>query len=383
MHPVVRFLPIAFLACFLALPWIAFSQEKKEDAKEDPIKILRFQDTDRGLNICAMTACVGSVAGCQPQPWGLLATRMLASSETVPLPLWQFDFREVPPLDRRNLDRTVDGRRLPRILYEDVRKLGPDQGFYELLNQAVENAYRWDLDLFKNSAEPHEHVVFAHLKATPAKYRGKVITVKGKVGQIRKDDTPRLAANRLGPELPHIYYAWITGPKGSSPYAVLFTELPPEVTKADEKLDLDVTFHGYFLAMVAFPPDKEVKGKSKDIICPYLIGKTLIVHPSDEKRQDNKPQQPDEKDTTPTSAYIIAWTIGSFVVVALLVGVLNVWLRRGDRRTQSQLAEVRDRLHPFNVEPAEEPSPPLARPISPTDEIPSENPSDGPPKNET
>jgi len=260
---------------------------------------------------------------------------------------------------------------LPVIRFKNIKELGVDYGFYRIFNEAVEKSYFANQEQFVNSAEENENRVYPHLKATPDRFRGQIITVKGTLKVVRKEDTPRLVANRLGKEIPWIYTGWIIGPtKGAPPFAVVFLDMPLELQaeKNLEKLDLDVTFHGYFLGLVSFPADKEVRGKTRDVPHPYLVGKTLKVHPR-EKKDDVVP--PVEKATTPQSYYILAWTVGSIVAVALLVALLNTWFRSGDRRIQSRLADVRERAHPFNLEPADEAAPPdKAEDVKPTEPPP-------------
>ena len=57
---------------------------------------------------------------------------------------------------------------------------------------------------------------------------------------------------------------------------------------------------------------------------------------------------------TRQTKYTLYVTVYLIVIVAILGVLLNVWLRRGDRKIQSKLADVRDRHQPFNIEPAEE-----------------------------
>ena len=345
---------------------VALLPSGAQEKKDEPVKEIPVEQTERGLNTLAMMACVGKftepVTGTW-NPWSVISVRVLASDENKPLPAWQFDFSQVPPLDQAWLDRTRDGRPLPKILYKELKELGPDLGFWVSFNKAIERAHAAELAQFQKSAAEFEHVVFAQLRATPGRYRGKVITAKGKMTVIRKEDTPRLAAASLGQELPYIYTGWVTTEETRKipPFTAVFTQLPAEVLKEGEKLDLDVTFHGYFIALVSFPTGKEIRGKQQEMFSPYLVGKTLIVNPA-AKKDIAPPAGQEDKDTTPTAAYLLAWTFGCIVVVALFVGILNVWLRRNDRRVQARLAAMRDRQQPFNIEPADE-EPPLAQPI--------------------
>lgn len=346
---------VPFLLVALAAPIAACAQEKKEQAKEeppapakDPIVVLPWETTERGINTCAWTACMGALP--PPghwQPWGVLGARTLASADHLGLELWQFRFDLVFPINQVFLDEILDQRTLPDMRAKVLRDLArPDRAFYLSYRDALTKSHRATQEMFEKSGEEYKKVPYTHLATHPKQYRGKVITIKGKISFIRESNAP-------DQELGVVYTTYIVGPtKGAPPFTIVFTELP-QGAEVSERLDLTVTCQGYFLAHIRYPAEKERDAK-KDIISPYLIGKTLIVHPQQGKVPDD--------DKTAFAYHILAWTVGGIVIVALLVGMLNVWLRSGDRSIQSQLADVRDKYQPFNIEPATE-SPPLATPL--------------------
>jgi hypothetical protein len=262
------------------------------------------------------------------------------------LPKWRFVFDEPLPIYHRYLEAIKDKRPLPKIRVEKdkpppdawVKPGSPDWGWYRAFNDALRRADEADPDMFKKAAKENEDVVYSHLKATPGRYRGKIITITGKLTVIRREDPPRFVPDSID----RIYTGYITGPTpGAPPYAVAFTQLPVEVEKPSEKINLEVTFHGYFLSLVTFPPE-EGKKTQREVISPYLVGKTLIVNPPEEKTSEHA-----------LSFYIIVAIVGGFVLVAILVAAMNIWFRRGDRKIQSQLAAMREKNHPFSLEPAE------------------------------
>jgi hypothetical protein len=327
----------------------ACGQEKKEPVGQD------FFITDIGQHTCADATWIAAMpAPTFMNPWGVVGMRMLASEKQVGLQKWQFDFNEVIPLKQRYLDTMVDRRPLPTLRFKELQELGPDLPFYMLFCEAIEKTYFAHQDQFVNSAEENKNRHYAQLNATPDRYRGQVITAKGKLKVVREEDTPRLVTQRMKKDAPrHIYTGWITGPqKNLPPYTIVFLDLPVEVPQPSDKLDLDVTFQGYFLGMVSFPSGKEVKGKKQEMYSPYLVGKTFVVNPPE--KIDVVVPPPVEKDETSNSYYIIIWTVTGIVSVALLVAVLNVWFGRGDRAVRSRLAEMRDRQQPFSLEPADE-----------------------------
>ena len=240
---------------------------------------------------------------------------------------------------------------MPNVERKELKELScPDWGMYLALLHALERSDSATLDMFKKSAAANDHVGYADLHERPAQYRGRVIPVKGRITRVRKVEAPR----HLSVEIQFVYSTAIQGPfKNEPPFVVVFTELPAGVSYKD-KLDMEVTFFGYFLGNVLFTGD--AKNKEKDVVAPYLVGKTLIV--------DSIAPPP---DTESYAGNIIVWTVGGFVCVFIAAVLLNFWFRRGDRRIEAQLAQVRDKHRPFNVEPAD-PEPPLAEPVAPPPE---------------
>jgi hypothetical protein len=320
-------------------------QGKKD---EEPINVIPFKDTEVGINVCAMIACVGAAP--QGGPLAILGTRILAGSENIPLTKWQFAYEFVPPLDQVQLDRILDGRLLPDLRQKEFKELPPaDRAFYRAYLHALIQSNRSTKEMFDKSAEDYQHVVYSHLAADPKRYRGKVISIKGKLSAIQKYDAPQAVQ---GEGLHAVFSGYVIGPtKGAPPFTIVFTELPQGVLKETENLNRDVTFSGYFLAHVRYPADKDKVRAKKDVISPYLVGKTVTLLPVERKIE------PPPEDKTANSYYILAWTVGGIISIAVMVALMNMWFRRGDRVIHSRLAEMRDRQQPFNLEAAEEPPP--------------------------
>ncbi len=250
------------------------------------------------------------------------------------------------PINSRYLEVIEDRRPLPRIAIVKGEPIpeywekpgGADWGWYNAFNDALRRCQDTDLDLLKKSAEEHKHVVYADLKNAAAQHRGKIITVTGRLSVLRETPAPRFIRDK------NIYTGYIIGPTpGAPPFAFAVTELPDGV-KLSERLDIPVTMHGYFLSLVRFPHDKKGATKEDDIISPYLVGKTFVV---------NTPPKAAEEENTPGTYVLVMSALGGIVGVAVLVAALNIWLRRGDRRIQAQLKELREKAVPFNLEPDE------------------------------
>ena len=322
-------------------------EKKKDDGKEQPpdkVQVIPFWESDVGLDVAASMQCIAArpVPGIGV-PWSVFGARFLLSHESMPLDSWHFRFDTALPISQRFLDVIQDGRKFPDMRARELKELEPpDRGLYLAYLQALSRSHDATIDMFEKSADGSKNVVYTHLASAAKDHRGKVITIKGKISHIREWPAP---PSLLDEGIEKIYTTYIVGPtKGAPPFAVVFTELPKKA-EVSERLNLDVTFHGYFLAHIRFPADKE-RG-SKDIVSPWLIGKTLTVDPP-QKAIAAKDEE------TPYSYIIIVSTLGGIVVIGVLVVLLNIWFGRGDKRVQSRLAEVRDRQNPFNLEPADE-----------------------------
>ena len=259
---------IWFMSFLFCLPINALAEGAKSEPERD------FWISNRGLDVQASLHIFGAGT-----PLGALAARM-RFSETKELinrsddvTGWRFEFDEPLPLNRRWLDKIQDRRPLPVRLANELK--GADAAWYDALNQALDYSNReyMDVEKFKTGAEKHKFVVLADLLAQPARYRGEIITGHGTLLVVRKPPPSHLVVEP-------IYTGYIQTRKGSPPYTIVFTELPEAIDKIPvrdwEKLNLDVTFHGYFLSLVRFPAEKGAS--QKDTISPYLVGRAPIVH---------------------------------------------------------------------------------------------------------
>ncbi|MBI2803791.1 MAG: hypothetical protein HYX68_02255 [Planctomycetes bacterium] len=320
------------------------AQALKKPAAEPNYSIWK---TDEGIHVKGMSLLLGqgSAFGVSANPYGaLMARRLFGENEFNAEAGWSIVFDRVIPMTPRHLRAIQDDRPLPVIYEKDPAKTAPlvDQHWYVAFIEALSNTLRTPEANFKKSAQLFATVAFPQLRARPWVYRGKIITVTGKLAVLRREDAPRLSDRNLE----YIYTGYVIGPTpGAPPFTIILTELPQGVEKPAEKLDLNVTFQGYFLSFVRFPADKR-SGKKDAILSPYLVGKIVAVNANKKGTGDGADQ--------PYSATLIATVLGAFITIALAVVAMNLWHRRGDRRIQSKLAEVRDRHNPFNVEPADE-----------------------------
>jgi hypothetical protein len=340
----------AMLVMVLAAARLPVNAQDAKPPDKEEAKAIDFWKTNAGVEVQAAMVMFG-----EGNVRGALVARMLLSDHPFLKAIdpgvngvkWQFEFDEPLPLPRYWLMRIKDRQPLPDVRGTNL-KGDEDLAWYYAFSKALQYSSRDDMDLdkFKKGAEPNLRVLSVHLTKQPEEHRGKIITVRGELLVVREEAPPR----RAGADLKNIYTAYIAGPtQGASPFAVAFTELPQEIKDMPrhqwEKPNLEVTFHGYFLSLIRFPADKGSKSRD-DVISPYLVGRSLIVEGK-------------AKTTAPPivemsySYSLIVSALAGILAVVLLGAALNVWLRRGDRRTQARLAQVRDRHNPFNLEPAE------------------------------
>ena len=347
---------LGLLALLLvSIVWPASAQEEKP-VDDKPPGVLPVWQHEFGFDIQATATMLAAGEACSVggTPFGPLTTRVLLGEEKFLRTHWRFNFMDlVPPLPQDALHWIEDKRPLPptaKLKDLDLHLKDPDFNWYKAFVYALVNTHTTDEQRFKTSAHPYREVRFTDLQARPKQYRGKVITVKGKLAVLRKENAPH-ESKRFVTNMPHVYNGWVITPTtGAPPFVVAITELPPELEES-ENLNVEVTFVGYFLSLVKFPTGKAVGKTEKFQYCPYFVGKIIEV------------KEPPEKAALGSfSYYLIAGTLGAILVVAVVIAGLNIWLRRNDARIQAKLEEVRFKNNPFNIEPADEPAPPESTP---------------------
>jgi hypothetical protein len=321
---------------------VLFAAAGSLSAQEPNVKVQPYWDTDVGVGIQYSLFCVGAMPPpTLSQPWGVLIARELASSDQNPLSEWKFVFEKALPLDEDLLDVIQDGQPLPDIRAKELRELTKsDRAIYFALSLALRRADQATQDMFERSAADNSRILYADLNKQPGDHRGKVVSVKGELIAIREVDAPR----PVSAQLRVAFAAFIRGPtKGAPPYTVLFTELPAGLAIGEQQSAV-VTMHGYFLGLIRFQADKENRDRQKDVISPYLVGKTLVVNS----------KGPEKAAQESHSYWLIITGLSGFVLMTAFGAVALLWLKRGDRKIQAHLAQMRDKHAPFSLEPGEE-----------------------------
>jgi hypothetical protein len=226
-----------------------------------------------------------------------------------------------PPLNPELLRGVDDGK-----LFPDFRGKAPDEidpkekQEYDAYCEALLVASITSEKAFANSARANEKATFGHLFAEPWAYRGKVVTVKGRLKRLREWLPPR-PMFRQGIE--KYYEGWIyADTPGSNPVCVMVAEVPPGI-KPGEWVDYPVTFHGYFFKKYIYFTAKD---RRVTLLC---VGRTLISTAHAERPA-----------ATGLPTGFITVIFGFIAGVLLVVMLLHWWLNRGDRRTRSRIAQI-------------------------------------------
>jgi hypothetical protein len=165
-------------------------------------------------------------------------------------------------------------------------------------------------------------IAFAHLFEEPAKYRGSLVYLEGRLRRLRRFDPPALAAKE---GVPALYEGWLfTAGSFSNPFCVVVSEIGPGISLG-ERSDDEVAFTGYFF--------KKYRYKAGDgwRDAPLLIGRSLVLIDPDSATS-----------SAPTGSvylYVIVGTIAT--TVALAVGLIW-WFRLSDRQVRAKLQSIRD-----------------------------------------
>jgi hypothetical protein len=197
-----------------------------------------------------------------------------------------------------------------------------DENYYEyrayhyLVAQAHKTPPAWLVDHSRGD------LTFAHLFEQPARYRGELIHVEGKLRRLRRFDSTGLSAQQ---GVAATYEGWIYSDLYfDHPFCVVASEIDPAL-KIGEKVDASVSLDGYFF--------KRYRYKAADgwRDAPLLIGRRIVSRPT--------LQEPSE------SLFSQAVLPGVLILVAasavLCVG-LGWWLRRGDHSVRARIETLRD-----------------------------------------
>jgi hypothetical protein len=175
-------------------------------------------------------------------------------------------------------------------------------------------------------------LTFVQLFREPAKYRGQIVRISGRMKRIRRYDDPPEKARRAG--IAHVYEGWLFNDDfGINPVCCVFTDLPDGLRVA-EKMEERVEFAGYLFKRYRYKAgDTPKPNQWRD--APLLIGRVVAVLPA---RTTGEPRGWDR-----SLAPLFLSLVGGTIVVVVL---LTLWLRRGDDRVRRRVTAVTHR--PFD-----------------------------------
>ena len=236
---------------------------------------------------------------------------------------------EAPPLNAAWLDAVRDEKP-----FMDLRERAPDElwlpqyrdGYQEYLAycQAVILSSQVPTDAFAKSAADNPDLGFSALYNEPARQRGKVVHLEGRLKRVSRFDAP-LPAQRQG--VKWLYEGWIFLDRPGPPVVVIFTELPPAFKLGDYAQPPRVTFDGYFFKKYRYRSgEKDRAGNFKAMNTLLFIGPTLAV--------PSRPARPAASPLPRPVLYGVIVFIG--FTIALLV-VVSLWYRRSDRQIRARL----------------------------------------------
>jgi hypothetical protein len=157
----------------------------------------------------------------------------------------------------------------------------------------------------------------------PAKYRGQIVRIGGRMKRIRRYDDPPERAREGG--VGRLYEGWLfNGDFGANPVCCVFTDLP-EGLRVAETMEENVEFAGYFFKRYRYKAG-DTPGPNEWRDAPLLIGRIVTVVPQNAAAP--------EQWGRPLLPLFLSLVAGSIVLVI----VLTLWLRRGDDRVRRRLA---------------------------------------------
>jgi hypothetical protein len=255
------------------------------------------------------------LAGCEPGPTASLAVlASLKAGDRLRIPVWDLINTDAAFKPTRELLRGIrDELPIPEPTGNELELTA----YFTLLTSAG----RTSIAAFDKAAR--RGVPYRALMEEARKYRGDVILIQGKLRRLERFDAP---AQLSQAGFANLYEGWIYD-QSPNTYCVLCTELPPGVPEGD-KLDLDVSFAGYFFKKYRYTVGEGPQKRQRD--APLLIGRMpqLLKGPAGTAAEENWPH---------ALMYVF---LG--LVAATVIGVigLTLWFRRQDNLIRQRLAQI-------------------------------------------
>ncbi len=138
--------------------------------------------------------------------------------------------------------------------------------------QAVLAASKVPAEAFAQAAGKQRHLTFGHLYAEPAKYRGLVVHIEGRLARLKKLDPPHWVQLK---DIYDLYEAWIyVNQPGAHPVCVIMPHQPDGIEPGDG-LDFRVAVDGYFFKRYRYISGRlDQEGKNVSLSTVLLIAPT-------------------------------------------------------------------------------------------------------------
>ncbi|HYV40015.1 MAG TPA: hypothetical protein VE988_30295 [Gemmataceae bacterium] len=175
-------------------------------------------------------------------------------------------------------------------------------------------------EAFARAAEQNRHLTFGHLYGEPAKYRGQVVHIEGRLVRLKQLDPPRHAPISV------LYEAWIyLDQPGTHPVCVVLAHKPAGIELGDN-LNRRVAVDGYFFKRYGYLSGRlDSAGNNVALNTILLIAQTAALQ-----------ERPIAIGSTALGAGWY-WLGGLVIVGAVLTLAMTWWFRHNDRQIQTQV----------------------------------------------
>jgi hypothetical protein len=261
-------------------------------------------------------------------PWTAAALRV----QGFDLDLWYEPpslLDRVPPLNSQRLGAVRDDTSFAHDENKVPAEFSPQERDEDVLYwQAILYASKVPAAVFAKAAQGNRYLTFGHLYTEPAKYRGKVVHVSGRLGRLKRLDPP---ADVRGRGITALYEGWLfLDQAGAHPVCVIMPQAPVGVAPGDD-LSVRVTVDGYFFKRYRYISSRlNDEGDNIALRTVMLIAPTVTVK-----------TPPPATWSLSSGGSLFGWILGFGALVAVFMVSMTWWFRRNDGLVQARLQAVR------------------------------------------
>jgi hypothetical protein len=260
-------------------------------------------------------------------PWTAAALRV----QGFDLDLWYEPpplLDRVPPLNPGRLAAVRDDASFPHDENKVAAEFSPQERDEDVLYwQAILYASKVPAAVFAKAAEENRYLTFGHLYTEPAKYRGKVVHVSGRLGRLKRLDPP---ADVRARGVTALYEGWLfLDQAGAHPVCVIMPQPPVGVAPGDD-LNIRATVDGYFFKRYRYISSRlNDEGDNIALKTVMLIAPTVTV------------KTPPPSGSLSGGGSLFGWILGFGALVAVFMVSMTWWFRRNDALVQARVQAVR------------------------------------------